>query len=247
MKSFGTLLKNQLKLSLRDMNMVIFAVAMPLVVLIIIGVIYGCKPAAAGVSYTFLEQSMGALCAIAICAGGLMGLPLAIADSRERKVLKRFKVTPVSPVMILIVYLAMYIVYCAISVVTLLLAGAIFWKTKIYGNVFAFLGSWIVTMMSTLSVGLMVGGIAKNSKIAGVISSLLYFPMLVFSGTTLPFEVMPKGMQFVVRFFPITQGIELMKTTYLGLPAGEVTVPLLVMGAVTAVSVTVAVKGFRWE
>ena len=41
------------------------------------------------------------LCAISVCAGGLMGLPLVVAEYRERKILKRFQVTPVSPSMLL--------------------------------------------------------------------------------------------------------------------------------------------------
>ena len=45
MKRFFTFLKTELKLSLRDMNMVIFAIIMPLVIFIIIGIIYGTKPA----------------------------------------------------------------------------------------------------------------------------------------------------------------------------------------------------------
>ena len=40
MKSFVTLLKNELKLNIRNMNMVIFAVIIPLVVLIILGFIF---------------------------------------------------------------------------------------------------------------------------------------------------------------------------------------------------------------
>ena len=43
----------------------------------------------------------------------------------------------------------------------------------------AFLGSWLLTMVSTLSIGLMVGGIARNAKSASVIACLLYFPMLI--------------------------------------------------------------------
>lgn len=53
MKSFVTLLKNELKLNIRNMNMVIFAVIMPLVVLVILGFIYGTNPAADGTAYTF--------------------------------------------------------------------------------------------------------------------------------------------------------------------------------------------------
>ena len=41
MKLLGTLLKNELKLSIRNMNMVIFAVTMPLIVLVVLGFIYG--------------------------------------------------------------------------------------------------------------------------------------------------------------------------------------------------------------
>ena len=40
MKSFLILLKNELKLNIRNMNMVIFAVIMPLIVLVILGFIY---------------------------------------------------------------------------------------------------------------------------------------------------------------------------------------------------------------
>ena len=109
MRSFRTLLKNELKLNIRNMNMVIFAIILPLVVLVILGFIYGTKPAAEGVAYSFMDQSLGALCSISICAGGLMGLPLVVSEYRERKILKRFKVTPISPVLLLIVeFLIMY-------------------------------------------------------------------------------------------------------------------------------------------
>lgn len=50
MKRFFTFLKTELKLSLRDMNMVIFAVIMPLIVFIILGIVYGAKPAYDGAS-----------------------------------------------------------------------------------------------------------------------------------------------------------------------------------------------------
>lgn len=62
MRRFFIFLKTELKLSLRDMNMPIFAVVMPVIVFIILGVIYGSKPAYDGADYTFLEQSFGAVC-----------------------------------------------------------------------------------------------------------------------------------------------------------------------------------------
>ena len=41
MKRFLIFLRTELKLSLRDMNMPIFAVIMPLVIFILLGIIYG--------------------------------------------------------------------------------------------------------------------------------------------------------------------------------------------------------------
>ncbi len=247
MSTFATLFKHEMKLNIRNMNMVIFAVIMPLVILVILGFIYGTKPAAEGAEYTFLEQSFGALCTVSICAGGLMGLPLVVAEYRERKILKRFRVTPVSPLMLLFVEFSIYVVYCIVSMITLFLAAMLIWNVRINGSIAAFLGSWLLTMISTLSIGMMVGGIARNSKSAGVIASVLYFPMLIFSGATLPYEVMPPVMQKIVSVFPLTQGIELIKSAFLGLPTENVWLPIAVMLAVTVICTGIAVKFFKWE
>lgn len=247
MRSFLILLKNELKLNIRNMNMVIFAIIMPLIVLVILGLLNGIKPAADGAEYTFMEQSFGALCTISICAGGLMGLPLLVSEYRERKILKRFQVTPVSPIKLLAVELIIYIIYCLVSMITLIPTAALFWKVTIHGSWLAFLGSWLLTMISTLSIGMMVGGIAKNSKSASVIACILYFPMLIFSGTTLPFEVLPEFMQKILSIFPMTQGIQLMKATFLGLPVNNIGLPVIVMGTVTVICTGVAIKYFKWE
>jgi len=130
---------------------------------------------------------------------------------------------------------------------TLIPVAMIFWKVTIHGSWLAFLGSWLLTMISTLSIGMMVGGIAKNSRSASVIASLLYFPMLIFSGTTLPFEVMPEGLQRIVIVFPITQGIQLMKATFLGLAVDNAVLPFIVMGTITMLCTGISIKYFRWE
>ena len=247
MKRFLTLLKNEGKLSIRDMNMVIFALIMPLAVLVVLGIIYGRRPAFEGAPYSFMAQSFGALCAISICAGGLMGLPLVVADYRERRILKRFRVTPASPALLLGVELTVYVLYCAASLLLLAALAMPVWGVHLTGSLPAFLGSWLLTMLSTLSIGLMVGALAKNSRQAGVIASVLYFPMLIFSGTTLPMEVMPAAMQKIVGLFPLTQGITLMKQTFLGLGMQSALTPVAVMALVTVVCTGLAVRFFRWE
>lgn len=130
--------------------------------------------------------------------------------------------------------------------ITLFPAAMLIWRVRIIGSLLAFLGSWLLTMVSTLSIGMMVGGVAKTSKSASVIACVLYFPMLIFSGATLPFEVMPPVMQKIVSVFPLTQGIGLMKSAFLGLETENVWIPIAVMAAVTVICTGIAVKFFRW-
>ena len=244
MRSFITILKTELKLSLRGMDMFIFAICMPIVVLVAIGIIYGSKPAFEGANYTFLEQSFGAITSIAICAGGVMGLPLVVSDYRSKHILKRFKVTPVDPIVILLVQVA---IYALVSIISLFLVAKLFFKFNMQGSVLNFILGWLLVMISMFSIGIMVGGISKDSKIAGVIASALYFPMLIFSGATIPYEVMPNIMKNIVDVFPLTQGIKILKSATLGQPVENIIIPIFIMLIIATICSIVAIKCFKWE
>lgn len=247
MRAFRTMLKTELKLSLRGMDMFIFAICMPVVVLVLLGIIYGNKPAFEGADYTFLEQSFGAVSTIAICAGGVMGLPLVVSEYRNRKILKRFKVTPVSPMLILGVQVTIYSLYSLIALTLITIIATIFLDFALTGSALLFIATFLLVMISMFSIGMMVGGIAPNVKIASIIASILYFPMLIFSGATLPYEVMPKMLQSIADFLPLTQGIKLLKATSLGLPVDNIIFPLILMAVITLVCSVISIKYFKWE
>ena len=247
MSSFMTMLKIELKLSLRGMDMFIFAICMPIVVLVTLGIIYGSKPAFEGANYTFLEQSFGAITSIAICAGGVMGLPLVVSDYRSKHILKRFKVTPVDPIIILLVQVTIYALYSLASMISLFLVANLFFKFNMQGSILNFILGWLLVMISMFSIGIMVGGISKDSKIAGVIASVLYFPMLIFSGATIPYEVMPNIMKKIVDILPLTQGIKILKSAVLGQSIENMIIPIFIMLIITAICSVVAIKCFKWE
>lgn len=229
------------------MDMFIFAICVPLVVLVILGIIYGDRPAYEGSGYTFLEQSFSALATISICAGGVMGLPLVISDYRSKNILKRYKVTPVSPAVILFVQVTIYALYSVFSLVSLYLTAALFFGFQFHGSLANFLVGYLLVIVSMFSIGMMVGGVAPNAKTASVIASILYFPMLIFSGATLPYEVMPAALQKTADIFPLTQGIKLLKAASLGLPAESVLVPAIIMLVISIACTAISLKFFKWE
>jgi len=247
MKAFRTMFKTEFKLSIRGMDMLIFAIGMPVVVIVIIGMLYGNKPAFEGAKYSFLDQSFGAVVSIAIAAGGVMGLPLVISDYRNKKILKRFKVTPTSPALILAVQVTIYALYSIVSLILVYTTALLFFNYKFIGSWFHFLGAYFLVMISMFSIGLLVGGVAPNIKIASVLASILYFPMLIFSGATLPYEVMPVTLQRLADVMPLTQGIKLLKNISIGLPINDAFLPIAVMIVIALVCVGISLRFFKWE
>ncbi len=247
MKAFSTLFKTELKLSLRGMDMFIFAICMPVIVMVILGIIYGDKLAFEGAGYTFLQQSLGAVATIAICAGGVMGLPLVVSDYRHKKILKRFKVTPINPALILAVHVAIYALYSVLSLLLVYGTAAVFFGYQLRGSWLQFLGAYFLVMLSMFSIGLLVGGVAPDIRTASVLASILYFPMLIFSGATLPYEVMPSALQKAADLLPLTQGIKLLKAVSLGLPVNGVLLPVVLMIVLAVICISIAISFFRWE
>lgn len=247
MKKVLTLFSIEMKLSLRGMDMLIFAIFMPITIMAVLGVIYGNTPAYEGADYTFVEQSFGAVSTISIAAGGVMGLPLVISDYRNKKVLKRLKVTPTSPALLLAVQFLVYMVYASASLVLVYLTGAIFFNLSILGSWSAFLAAFLLVLVSLFSIGILVGGVASNVKTAGVIASVLYFPMLLFSGATLPYEVMPTSMQRIADFMPLTQGIKLIKGAVLGQSVEQISTSLASLILLTVICTSLSLRYFKWE
>ena len=176
-----------------------------------------------------------------------MGLPLVISDYRQKKILKRFKITPSSPLLLLSIQVAIYMIYSLIALVLIYLVSALLFGMSLKGAFLPFIGAFFLVMISMFSIGMLVGGVSPNIKIASVLASLLYFPMLIFSGTTLPIEVMPNAMQKIVSVFPLTQGLTIMKNTFLGISTGSTLLPICVMVGVAALCTILAVCFFRWE
>ncbi len=247
MKAYFTLFQTELKLSLRGMDMMIFGIIFPVVMAVILGLVFGNKPAFDGASYSFYQQSFGALAAITICASGVMGLPLVLSDYRNKKILKRYRVTPANPWLILLVQMSVYFVYCTVSLLLVAGVSILFFDYHMTGALPVFLAAYLLVLLAIFSIGLLIAGLSPSIPVTNLLCSALYFPMLIFSGATLPYEVMPNVLQRIADVMPLTQGIKLLKAASLGLPFQQAWFAALLMLAFTLVCTGLAVRYFRWE
>jgi ABC-2 type transport system permease protein len=247
MKPLYTLFKTEFTLSVREFSGVLFGMILPVGIMLLLGSLYGDKPAYDGASFSLVQQSFAAVITIGICATGLMGIPLSIATYREKKILKQFKVTPTSPFMLLGAQFLTNLVFAVLSSLLVLIAAFVFFNYSMQGSLVQFILAYGLVLTAIFSLGMMIASISGNMKTANLLSSIFYFPMFFLSGATIPFEIMPEGLQKVSSVMPLTQGIKLLKNISLAVPDTNWMTPVIYLSLTAILAMLVSVKTFRWE
>lgn len=233
------------KLFLRTPDVILFCLAMPLVVFIVITMITGDKDAADS-GLTYLESAYVSLSTVGICCSAFMSIPITIVECRSQGILRRMYCSPCSPARLLACDTIASGVVAMLSTLILTVAAVVFFGYRMPGNVFVYMAVWFLTMTSMFSIGLMVASLCRSTKSMNVVTSLLYFPMLLFSGATIPAEVFPAGLRAISQWMPLGVGINLLKSVSMGC-YDRMGLPIITLLIITVLCSTVAVKTFRWE
>ena len=245
MKRFWNMYRVEQKMFFRSPDVILFNLAMPLVALILIAMIAGNKSASDS-GLTYLQSAYVALSTVGICCSAFMSIPISIVESRARGVLRRMYCSPCSPSRLLACDALCSAVMAALSTLILTVAAVVVFGFRMQGSVLVYIALWLLTMISMFSIGLMVAGLCRTTKSMNVATSLLYFPMLLFSGATIPLEVFPKGFQAVAKLMPLGVGIDLLKSVSMG-SYDKLAMPVGILTAIAVICGAVAVKTFRWE
>ncbi|MHC0432928.1 ABC transporter permease [Streptomyces sp. O3] len=90
---------------------------------------------------------------------------------------------------------------------------------------------------------------ARTAESAQGVSTIGFLLLLLTSGTAVPLEVLPDALGDVLRFFPLTPVIELVRSGWTGQDAGMVDslVRITTLLAWTALAAWGAQRWFRWE
>ena len=245
MKRFWKMYQVEQKIFFRSPDVILFNLIMPLVTLILITIIAGNKNAADS-GLTYLQSAYVALSTVGICCSAFMSIPITIVECRSQGILRRMYCSPCSPARLLACDTICSGVMAILSTLILTVAAVVVFGYRMEGNVFAYLAVWLLTMISMFSIGLMVASLCRTTKSMNVATSLLYFPMLLFSGATIPAKVFPAWFRTVAKLMPLGVGIDLLKSVSMGC-YDRITLPVITLMAITLICGTIAVKTFRWE
>ena len=245
MKRFWTMYRIEQRIFFRTPDVILFCLMMPLVVFALITIIAGSKPAADS-GLTYLQSAFVSLSTVGICCSAFMSIPITVVELRSQGILRRMYCSPCSPARLLACDTICSGVMAVISTLILTVAAVVVFGYRMQGNVFVYIAIWLLTMISMFSIGLMVASLCRTTKAMNVATSLLYFPMLLFSGATIPAEVFPVGLRAVSGWMPLGVGIRLLKSVSMGC-YDHIVIPVAILTAMAVICGTIAVKTFRWE
>jgi imidazolonepropionase-like amidohydrolase/ABC-type multidrug transport system permease subunit len=242
MKAFLALLKIDLKLARRNRAVLFFNLLFPLVFFFVFAQAFDARQG----KIIFVVVTM--VIVIGILGNGLFGAGIRAVQEREENILRRYKVTPITPVPLIVAsMLTGVLVYLPTVIVILLLAN------RLYGmplphNLIALFAFICVGVLAFRAIGSIVAAVVNTSQEANILVQLIYMPMLFLSGATIPLSVFPNWLQVVTQFIPATY---LMSGIAGILQRGESLAQnwksILALLVAAGVGLFIATKLFRWE
>ncbi len=235
----------ELKLFLREPLTVLFALALPLLVLFVMGGVFGNEVDAdyyRGIGA--MDYYVPAYVALVTASVGLISLPVHIAGNRELGVLKRYHASGM-PTWIVVGSSVITMFVIALFSATLLVVVAklvhnIVWPESSLGVA----GAFVISGLAFAALGVLLGAVLPNARAAQALGVLLWFVMLILGGAGPPPEVLTGVMDAIGNITPLRHAIRALQDGWLGLDAG---LSWLIVALVFTAATAAAIRFFRWE
>jgi len=242
MRPYLALLKSNLQLTMRDRSVLFFNYLFPLIFFFVFAEVFH---AGLGSGISFFVATV---LTMGILGNGLWGAGMRSVQDREANILRRYKVTPISPLPILTAaMISGWLLYLPAVILLVGLAHFIY-AMPLPPNWFSLFLMASLGVCAFRAIGMILAAVANTMAEAQIFIQLLYMPMLFLSGATFPAAMLPKWAQNVAEFMPASylvtgfQGIFFRNQTIFD-NAAAVGALLVTM----VLGTFLAMQLFRWE
>ncbi|PYR33201.1 MAG: ABC transporter permease [Acidobacteria bacterium] len=238
----------EIKIFVREPLGVIGTVGVPLLIFVVFGRLFGSqvRQVSPGVPRV-VSVDLPILTSLLITASTMLSLVAIIAIYREGGILRRLRATPLRPYTILTAHVLVKLLFTAVTLGAMILAGRRFYAVDPGVPLVSFALALLFSTVSILSLGFVIASLVPTARFAQPLGALILYPMLGISGLFAPVASLPPMLRAVARVLPLTYAVSLLRGIWYGegWPAhvSDVMVLAVMFLAFTAVSARV----FRWE
>jgi ABC-2 type transport system permease protein len=207
----------ELKLLARDPVTVVFTLALPVIVLYVLGQVFGntAKPnfyRGVGAMNFYVPAYIG----IAVASMGLIGLPVHLAGYRERGILKRFRASDVPIWSIIGGQIVVTVVAGAIGSMILWVAAMLSYHVALPKAPLLVLAAFLIGALCFGAIGVLLGTVLPGARAAQGAGIILWFVMMMVGGAGPPPEVLGDTLRTVGNLTPLAHVVTLIQDPWLG-------------------------------
>lgn len=246
MKTLTKMTWVEIKLFAREPLTVVITFALPLILLYILGGVFGNDADSdvyrgVGAMNFYVPAYIG----LVIASISLTGLPVHLAEYRERGVLRRFRASSVPAWRVFGSQVIVAFVVAALGGLLLTAVAFLTNDVRTPESVVGVLAAFVISTLSFTAFGVLLGMLFPTVRAAQGAGLLLWFVMLIIGGAGPPPEVLPDTMRKIGDLTPLKHVATLIQDPWLGF--GWNFSETLIVGAMMVVSVFLAIRFFRWE
>jgi ABC-2 type transport system permease protein len=136
-------------------------------------------------------------------SGSIFTMIVLFGYYRKRKVLKRFAITPISPMSFVSGMIFANVILSILSCIFVLFVSQIIFNLNFSVNWSLFLLSLFSSILGMMALGIILTVLFKEPQTASNVGNLLVNIMLFFSGVYFPLDFLPKYLKILARFLPL--------------------------------------------
>ena len=243
MRTLAKLTWVEMKLFSREPITVIFSLAFPLVMLLVLAGVFGNEVDPEFRDAIPVDYYVPGYLAIVIASIGLIGLPVHLAAYRERGILRRFRASSVSPWSLFAAQVTVSFVLAVVGSVLLVVAAVVIYDAQLPESPARLLLAFVISTLSFVSLGFLIGTLLASARAAQAVGLLLFLPMWLLSGAGPPRGVMGGAMRAISDVLPLTYVVTSLQDAWLGL--GSSVIEILVLMGVILVAGALSVRFAR--
>lgn len=241
MTNLVTLTRMRMRLAMRNKMFFFFSIVMPLVFFFLYaGVFAKSDP-------KYVAYLLGPVLGLNVM-GSFWGLSAALVTFREQGILRRFHVSPVTELdMLVSSIIANYALTLPTVAFELFLARFLFHVPSL-GNLFSV---WLLVTIGVISfgsLGLVIASVTNTMQETQVLNQLLWLPLIFLSGATIPFTSLSTVVQNIALFLPATYLVHGLKNAIMqGDGVSKLLVVIISLSVWFVLTLFLSSQLFRWE
>jgi ABC-2 type transport system permease protein len=242
----------EIKIFMREPLGAIGTVAIPVVVFLVAGRIFGRSMSGrteltSPATSNFVGVGLPVLASVLILIGAVLSLVTIISIYREGGILKRLRATPLRPQTILTAHVIVKLLLTAATLVLMVAAGKRYYPVGIHAPLVGFTIALLISTCSILSIGFLIASLVPTARFAQPIGAVIMYPMMAISGLFVPVESLPPAVQAVAKVLPLTYAVSLLEGIWKGDAWWAHARDLAALAVSFIVCTALSAKVFRWE